>query len=173
MSPRDEHHLQDDLEAMADGGHALSPARREALQQHIDSCGACQSALQNTQAALAALHSEGLQPSAGFDAALYAKLDAIDAIDAQGPASFWASVRQFLTPPRIYALGAVAAVTLVVIAASQPWHNAGPEAPAPLAQAELLELARDQQMYESLELLRDLDMLEDLEVIEALDLEEG
>jgi len=170
MSPSEEHHLQDDLEAMADGGRALSPARREALQQHIDSCQACQAALHDTQAALAALNSEDLQPSEGFDAALYAKLDAID---AEQPSSFWANFRHWLTPPRLYALGAVAAVTLVVIAASQSGGLSEPETSAPLAQAELLDLVQDQQMYESLELLRDLDMLEDLEVIEALDLEEG
>lgn len=165
-----EHHLADDLEAMADGGEGLSAARRDALQQHIATCEACQCALQETQAALSALRSDALEPSAGFDAALFAKLDAIDAAQAQ---TLWTRVQQYFTLPQLYAVGAVAAIALIIVVV-RPFEGPGnPAAPAPLARAELMDLAQDQEMYESLELLRELDVLEDLEIIEMLEVEEG
>lgn len=170
MNDSPAHHLGEDLEAMADGGRTLSEGRRRELQDHLQTCGPCQQALEHSRRALEAVSTPGLEPSAGFDAALFARLDGIDEAQAR---TLWVRFTELFSLPRVAALAAVAALVLIAFGALKSF---GPPLAPPvdaLAQGEMLDLAEDLELYEDLELVRDLDLLEDLEVIETLEVEEG
>jgi len=66
--------VREDLTALLDG--ALPPARREAVNRHLEGCGACRAERDRLAATLAALSRlpEPPEPSPGFDARLAARI---------------------------------------------------------------------------------------------------
>jgi anti-sigma factor RsiW len=175
MTEREQHHLGEDLAAMVDGGASLSDARRQELESHLESCVVCRGAIEQARTALDLLSGPGIEPSQGFDRALYARLDAIDEKQAS---SLSARLARFFTPPRVLTAAAAAAAVFAIVHYPRkvdPPGTAGPQEPSveSLAQVEVLEMAEDLELYENLDVVSELDVLEDLEVIEALEVEKG
>lgn len=154
------HHLGEELLAMAEGGGALSEARRHELHQHLGSCSACQAAVAETQRVLAMVEKlPSLEPSPAFARALSTRLDQLD---AEAEDTFWARLKAALTLPRLAGAMALAAAVVLGVLLLKP-------APEPNESLEVLEFAEHLELYQDLELLEDLDVLEDLEAIEALE----
>lgn len=155
-----EHHLGEDLLAMAEGGASLSLARREELQLHLDSCAACQAAVAETRRVLLMVEKLPMvEPSPAFARALSLRLDQLDA-EAQD--AFWARLKATLTLPRLAGAMALAAAAVLGVLLLRP-------ASEPTESLEVLEVAEHLELYQDLEVLEDLDVLEDLEAIEALE----
>jgi anti-sigma factor RsiW len=166
MSPNE--HLGEALFALAADDPELAPADRAALEAHAAGCPDCAAALAEARQVWAALDAPALEPSAGFDRALFAELDAIDR-EAAGP-GWWARLAEWLSPPRL-ALGgalAVAAIGAVVVLGPRVRDEAPPELEL-ARQLETLEVAEDLDLLIDLELAENLDVLEDLDVIEGLE----
>src|SRR5688572_4286094 len=79
MTEKMEHHLGEDLAAMADEGRGLAPLRREELAKHVSDCAECRAALRSAKLVLEAVEADRPpEPSPAFDRALFARLDALD-----------------------------------------------------------------------------------------------
>lgn len=181
------HHLGEELVAMADGGRGLSPERREELAQHAAGCAECREALRSAAIVLAAVDLEPpLEPSPGFDAALQARLDAIDRAEAAAAPrranrpSPWQWLADLLQPPQWALAGAAAATIVGALYLTLHTPERGPvgrddealagAAPELVNNLGALVIAEDLELYEELEVVEeDLDVLADLEVIRSLD----
>ena len=179
---------RDDLLSFLADPEAMPDAAREALEAALDD--AVAGAVQALPPA---------EPSAGFDRALF---DRLDALDQATRASAWGRLRAWWTAPlggprgdaldprgarpavgrtqgrssrrgldlrRGHLALALAGAGVVLLVALRASWPAPPVAPALLAQAEALELALDLELYENLEVVEVLDVLDDLEVIEGLE----
>jgi hypothetical protein len=173
-----DHHLGEDLAAMADGGRGLEAARFEALSKHVAACRECQTAIAAARTVLEVIEKREEQaPSPAFDRAMFARLDAID----REQPGLLARVRQLLsTGPRLgFAMAAAtAAVVLVAVFTRAPAPDADPavlaSAPAEIvADPDALAVAEELDLFRDYDVIEDLDVLEDLEVIEAMDGEQG
>ncbi len=173
MSKQEQHHLGEDLGAMAEGGDTLPTVRREELDAHIACCPSCRQAIADTQAVLRGMNMTSLEPSQGFDAALFAQLDAID---EAARSSLWQRLRAWAAPPGILIAGAATAAGLLIVYSLQPTVSPPTMLQPPaegLAHRDMLNLAEDLELYKSMDLISELDLLEDLQVIAELDVEEG
>ena len=171
-------HLGEDLAAMAAGGAELDPATRTAHERHAAECAACARAIREVRRIDAVLsEAPALEPSAGFDVAMSARLDAIDAAEAASSPGFYARLRAFLTPPWLIAGAALAAaaVAAVVIstAAVDRRSSATPEAALLIGQGEILEVAENLDLLSDYEVVENLDVLDDLDLIASLEAEPG
>jgi anti-sigma factor RsiW len=160
----DEIHLGEDLAAFAGGSPELPAARRAALERHLEACPECRQAVAQARQIFAALEAmPATEASLGFDRALYARLDRLD---AAGERTLAARIAAWLFRPAPLAglAAAAAAVVAAVVLTGRPTE--APPAEVLLA-AEVPEVV---EIAENLELLRDLEVLEDLDVAEDLDL---
>lgn len=169
-------HLGDDLAAMASGGSSLDADRRAELERHLTACAQCRGELEEARAVFAALdQTPAVEPSPGFDRALYARLDAIDGASRAGVLSV---LRTFFTPPRL-ALGAALAAGLVLgLLALPPPGSELPAGGEELAsegslmlegEVDGLEVAEQLEMLRDLEVIENLDVIDDLETISEID----
>jgi len=143
-------HLGEDLATLALGNED-SIKKHSA---HLTSCPDCARALDEAKRVMSALDQPALEPSMGFDRALFARLDAIDA------ASPWARIKAWFTLPRLIGAGVMAlGVSLVLMTMT------------PLATPDEAVLAsiEDDDVAENLDMLTDLDVVEDLDVAEDLE----
>lgn len=164
----EDHHLGEDLAALALG----DPAARAKHQAHLESCAACRRAVAEAEHVMVALAMPVEAPSAAFDRALWARLDAEDAAER---ATWLARLRAWWgTPARAWGLGlagaALAAVIAVVVVPGLE-DPAGPssEVIQALAAVDDVDLAENLELLEDMELVEELDAIEDLEAIEAID----
>lgn len=159
-----EHHLGEDLAEYAGSSPGLDAARRAALDQHVAGCEACQRAVAESRQIFSALSgATALEPSPGFDRALFARLDALDA------PPLWTRVRDFFTLPRLAIGGGLAAAAIVAAVVLLPSPGAGPKVEPEVAVA----LSEPPELLENLEVLKDLEVIEDLDVADDLDVIEG
>lgn len=109
------------------------------------------------------------EPSAALRRGLWARLDEADEREAQRPL---VRLKRWLMTPLGggFALAAAAAAALVIVSPGIKPHR---HVPAPLAQLERIELAKNRELYENLELIEHLDIIEDLELIDSLPEESG
>ena len=169
MSEGLDHHLGEDLAAMADGGRGLAAERRLELERHVEGCAACRTALASAKLVLKTVDAARveLDPSKRFDAALFARLDAVDRASRRP--------RVWFALPRIgLAFAAAAAVVLAVVFFEQDARS--PEQFLTVEVAQNLEgmaVAEELDLYRDLEVVENLDVLDDLEAIEAIDGEAG
>ena len=168
MTMRDGHHLGEDLASMARGGDDLGAAERAEHEAHIADCRDCQRAIDEAQHILQAFEAApDLEPSVGFDRAMFAKLDEID---RELQPTLRDRLKGFFAWPQLV-FGAIATVAAVVgLVLWWPWA-AGPSATrADMALvATHIDLLEILDVLEEIELYDNLDVLDDLEVIEALD----
>jgi hypothetical protein len=138
-------------------GRPVDPA----VAQHVQGCAACQAARREVERVTELLPAGSVEPSPGFDRALFARLDALD---EAGAVPWW---RRWVGPIILAPAVAVSAVVLVV-ASDGGVRDSGPTGsgvdPALLADLELLE---------SLEAVELVDVVDDLDVIRALPMDEG
>jgi putative zinc finger protein len=178
MIERAEHHLGEDLMAMADGGADLPAARKAELEAHVASCPECQEALASARAVLRAIDAaEQPDVSASFDRALFARLDSIDAADrktAVSPRSFIERIRAFFTLPRIgIAVAATAGLVIAVFFSIDRQPIDTPTAVEFAQNLEGLRVADNLDLYRNLDVVENLDVLDDLETIQAMEEEPG
>lgn len=105
------------------------------------------------------------EPGPGFDRAVFAR---IDAIDAQVKKSYLERLRAWLMQPWVGwpAAAAVAASAALLVL----WPRTSmDDLRLELVRGDTMELAENLELYEDLELLENLDVLNDLELIESLD----
>ena len=184
-----DHHLGEDLAAMAAEGAGLSQETVARHREHLSSCGACQKALAEAQAVFRALEALPVaEPSSGFDRALFARLDREDASGpvvggVNPPAGAIASLNASLSwlerlgerlfgPGRGslgFGLAGAGALGVVLLAGGLALRPGNEPAPAEVAVAADLELAENLELYQNLDLLDDLDVADDLDLIEAMD----
>lgn len=170
------HELGEDLWEMAlDGGQSLPETRRRELEAILERSPESRRALAEARLVLRVTGEEpALQVSESFDAALFGKLDALDAEAVRRRAdqpTFWDRFKSFFEESWVIPAMASAAVAAVVIAlTATPEQTSGGNADglALLAQAEELALAEELELYRDLDVLELLDVAEDLDVIEAL-----
>lgn len=186
----EEHHLGEDLAAMAEGGTSLDADRRAELQRHVATCDACKSAIAGCRLVFRAMaETPRVEPSNLFDERLFARLDAIDrgGSSAASEGAFRPTlgalvhrVAAFFTLPRVGLAAAAATLGVVFLLSVQPkiertvpdpvMHEVARDlATDPTS----LELAEHLELAENLELLRDYEIIEDLDALEELDLIEG
>lgn len=164
----DDHHLGEDLAALALGDTAL----REKHQAHLASCAACRRAVAEAEHVMVALALPVEAPSAAFDRALWARLDAEDAAERGSWRGRWRA--WWSTPARAWGLGVAGVALAGVIAVLVVPALREPSAPSSeviqaLAAVDDVDLAENLELLEDMELVEDLDAIEDLEAIEALD----
>lgn len=173
MSDVLDHHLGEDLAAMADGGRSLQDARKLELERHVEDCAVCRTAIASAKLVLETVDAtRPLEPSKSFDSALFAKLDALD---QQSRVSIWDRLRELFTLPKIgVAMAAAAALVLAVVFFEQDRRSPEQFLTADVAQnLEGLAVAEDLDLYRDLELVENLDVLDDLDAINAMDGEAG
>jgi hypothetical protein len=151
----EEHHLGEDLAAMAGGGRGLEAAKKAELERHVDGCAACRAALVSARMVLETVDAaRPPAPSEGFDRALFARLDALDRIERPG---LLEQLRAWFSVPRMAAVAAVAAgITVGVITLRGPSED--------LDQAEVARELEGLAVADDLELYRDLDVIEEMEI---------
>jgi hypothetical protein len=176
MSEKLDHHLGEDLAAMAEGGASLPEAKKLELERHIEGCAACKTAIASAKLVLDAVDAvRPPDPSTSFDHALFARLDAIDR-RAASP-GFWERVRELFTLPKLgAAVAAVAVLVLGLVFYDPDIDQVAPEKLLTRDVAENLDglaFAEDLEVLQELDVVEDLDVLEDLEVIEMIDGEAG
>ncbi|MCC7382640.1 MAG: hypothetical protein IT384_12460 [Deltaproteobacteria bacterium] len=163
-------HLGEDLAAMAAGGTDLGADRRAELERHLAACAECRRALEEARTLFAALDRlPARAPSAGFDRAMFARLDAVD---RESQASTWSVLRAFFTPPRVAIGSALAAGLVLGLIALPPSGSELPPGGEELASEGSLLLEGEVdglEVAEKLEMLRDLEVLENLDVIDDLE----
>lgn len=166
MSDTFDHHLGEELAAYADG----QPLSAE-LEHHLTTCSDCQAALASARWVLKTVDANKPPlPSPGFDAAMFARLEAIDRAES---APWLERLRAFFTLPKLGLVAAAAAVVVLLVFAgggSSPEHLLTPDVAQNL---DSFALAEDLDLYRDLELAENLDELDDLEAIEAMDALEG
>lgn len=179
-----DHHLGEDLAAMAAEGAGLSPETLARHREHLAGCAACQKALAEAQAVFRVLEALPIaEPSSGFDRALFARLDREEASGAvvggvNAPAGAislsWLDRlgTRLFGPGRGsvgFALAGAGALGVVLLAGGLALRPGNEPAPAEVAVAADLELAENLELYQNLDLLDDLDVADDLDLIEAMD----
>jgi hypothetical protein len=174
MSDAGDHHLGEDLAAMADGGRDLSPEKKLELERHIESCAICKAAISQARLVLKTVDvvRRAPEPSSSFDASLFSRLDAVDR-EVRG--SIWEKIRELFTLPKIgVAVAAAAALILGIVFFEQDRRSPEDLLTPELAQnLEGFMIADELELYQDLELAENFDVLEDLEAIEAMDGEQG
>ncbi len=184
-----DHHLGEDLAAMAAEGAGLTPETLARHREHLAACASCQKALAEAQAVFRVLEAlPAAEPSSGFDRALFARLDQEDALSgAIAPAAGFIPPRtgrdsskswlerlgeRLFGPGRGslgFALAGAGALGVVLLAGGLTLRSGNEPAPAEVAVAADLELAENLELYQNLDLLDDLDVADDLDLIEAMD----
>jgi hypothetical protein len=168
-----DHHLGEDLLAMAEGGAGLSPARKVDLEAHLATCAECQAAIASAKLVLRVVDAHPVdEPSPAFDRALFARLDEIDR-----RVPFLQRVKDFFTVPKIgfaFAAGAAAAALAVAVIYVDNRHPNDSAMTVELAMnLEGLRVAENLDLYKNLEVIENLDVLDDLDAIQALEEEPG
>ncbi|MFO0724862.1 MAG: hypothetical protein U1E65_13865 [Myxococcota bacterium] len=163
-----EGHLGEDLAAMAGGGGGLDEATRARHEAHLRDCPACSQALAEARTVFRVLGmAPAAEPSAGFDRALFAQLDAIDS-ERRG---FLVRLGERLFGPgratfgfALAGAGALGIALLVggVVLRSEP----GVQGEAAAFQD--LEVAENLELYQNLDVVDNLDVADDLDLIESL-----
>lgn len=159
MSDVFDHHLGEELAAHADG-RPLSPE----LEQHVTTCSECQAAVRSARWVLKTVdaHKPPL-PSPGFDAALFARLDAIDRAER---VPWLERLRAFFSLPKLGLIAAVAACAVLLLVFNEREPALTPE----LAQnLDSFAIVEDLELYQDFEVAENLDVLDDLEAIAAID----
>jgi hypothetical protein len=193
-----EHHLGEDLAAMADGGRGLADARRLELEQHVAACADCRAAVASAQVVLRAVDERvEAAPSESFDRALSARLDALDraAHDPEAARSsgarhatgrraglagrlparlatrLAARLAAWVQMPRFVLAGAAAALLVAVVVVRLIAGGAGATDGANGGPVPELAAGADEELevLAELELFEELDVVEDLDVIEELE----
>lgn len=164
-----DHHLGEDLAAMAAEGAGLNADTVARHREHLRSCAACQKALAEAQAVFRVLEAlPAAEPSSGFDRALFARLDQEDSSK-----SWLERLGERLFGPGRgslgFALAGAGALGVVLLAGGLTLRSGNEPAPAEVAVAADLELAENLELYQNLDLLDDLDVADDLDLIEAMD----
>jgi hypothetical protein len=163
-----DHHLGENLALVVEGGSGLDPARKAEIDQHVAGCPSCQAAIASAAAVFETVGKRSLpEPSAGFDRALFARLDAID---RQQGGSLFERVRALFTLPRVaFAAAAIAVIIGVIIVRPRP-KDTFPSVPIELAQnLEGLRVAEDLDLLRDLDVVENLDVLDDLDVIRSME----
>jgi anti-sigma factor RsiW len=126
---------------------ALDQERKAALERHMEQCAACREAVRAQAAVWASLGEfEAPAVSAGFDAALYRRIEA----EARTPllSRLWAPVGRLLAGRPLMTLAAAAAAVALVVVVREP----GP-APAPVVETAEIETA--ERALEDIDMLRE------------------
>src|SRR6185503_13566005 len=133
-----EHHLDEDLAAMADDGRGLSRERKAELERHVADCAHCRAALASARLVLSTVDAQKpLEPSEAFNRALFARLDALD---QAGKKTFSERLRELFTLPRVGIAMAAAASIAVAVVVYRPSDDV---AVAPTSDVEELAIADD------------------------------
>lgn len=171
MKEPSEHHLGEDLAAIASGGSDISAAKRAELEAHVAGCTSCQRALAETRMIFEALDlAPVIVPSPAFDRALFSRLDAVDrALAAEERSAFWSRVTAWLTPQRVAVAGVAAAVLALVLVAQPSSDVVVASDDAAVLE---VEVAENLELLQNFEVVDNLDVIDDLDLLAALDEEE-
>jgi anti-sigma factor RsiW len=159
MSDASKRHVDDDrLLAYVTG--RLEPEAAGLVDRHVAGCADCRRRRDEVEAVCAHLPAFEVEPSAGFDARLRARLDAVD--EAAEP--WW---RRGFAWALLPAAATAACVALLVVGSPTS------EPPAVLEVTAEPELLADLELLEELDAVELVDVIDDLDAIRALPEEEG
>lgn len=166
MTLPSDHHLGEDLGAMALGGQGLTSAREAYLSEHIAECAACRNALLTAQLVQSTVENmPPVEPSNGFDRALFRQIDALDRASLPPVARRLAEL--FIRPRLISMVVAIGA--LIIIGVTTLLRRVQTPAPPPAEPAMSWMTPEVAENLEGLAFAEDLDLLADLEVFDNLE----
>lgn len=156
------HWREEDLIPYLDG--RLSAAERARLDQHLAGCAPCRAQLEETRALMGVLEEwKAVEPSAGFDAALRARLE-----QEKSRRAGWFVLRPAYAAAAVLALLLVIGLSLLQPGSTPSVSPAGGPEPSPPAQVAQAPAAASGE-EEDLAVLENRVLLENYELLEEFD----